>query len=123
MARYFYSIDQDKLLQLPKSILYEIITNKNLKLRDEDMLIEFIQKVYSTYSEYFDDEDEEKDDEEKINIISFYEAVDFLSLSESKFDEFAQNFESRIMTKRLWKKLYPCFYTNFGKQTRKKSNK
>lgn len=124
LASHFYSIDQDKLLRLPKSIIYKIITNKNLKLKDEDSLIDFIQKIFSD-SQYGDEEEDnskEEEDEEKIGIISFYESVDFSSLSESKFQEFTQNFESKTMTKTLWRKLNQCFYTNFTK-TNKKINK
>ena len=54
--------------------------------------------------------------EENINITSFYEAIDFLSLSESKFQEFVENFESMKMTKLLWSKLYPCFYINYSQK-------
>lgn len=123
MASNFYSFDQNKLLQLPRSILYKIITNENLKLVDEDSLIDFIQKVFNDNELNFEEEDEDNEDEndeEKINIISFYEAVDFMSLSESKFEEFSENFESRIMTKRLWRKLSHCFYTNFAKKGQKR---
>lgn len=118
IASQFYSINENKLLQLPKSILYRIITNDNLKLKNEDSLFSFIQKIFLKYSE--EEEEDYDDSEEKISMVSFYEAVEFLELSESKFEEFVRNFDSNEMSKKLWHKLFPCFYINFNKSEKKK---
>ncbi|KAK8876532.1 hypothetical protein M9Y10_006749 [Tritrichomonas musculus] len=124
IASNFHSIEQEKLLQLPKPILYSIITNKNLQLENEDSLLTFIQKIFINDEEEAEDEKENQDSEENINITSFYEAIDFLSLSESKFQEFVENFESTKMTKLLWSKLYPCFYINYSqKNEQQKKNR
>lgn len=128
IASHFYSIDENKLLQLPRSILYSIITNKHLKLRNEDSLFNFIQKIFAKdnfeydydYDEEEDDRFDDSDDTDKINILSFYETIDFSSLSEKVFQEFVENFKSSKMTKTLWRKLYPCFYTNYSKINKKK---
>lgn len=128
IASHFYSIDEDKLLQLPRPILYTIITHKKLKLKNEDSLFSFIQKIFSNenYDLEFDEDEEEDDrfeDSEEISILSFYEAIDFSSLSPSKFQEFVENFKSSKMTKTLWRKLYPCFYTNYTKTSQKYSDR
>ena len=44
IASHFYLIDEEKLLELPKRILYSILTNENLQLQNEDSLFSFIQK-------------------------------------------------------------------------------
>lgn len=92
--------------------MYSILSNEHLQLQNEDSLFSFIQKIFlNDDSDYdYDDEEEDNKDGDDISIISFYETIEFSSLSEEKFIEFLENFNSKRMTKLLWKKLYPCFY-------------
>lgn len=114
IAAHFYLIDEEKLLQLPRKFLYLILTNEHLQLKNEDSLFSFIQKIFLNLDEEEEEEElSDDEDDEKISIISFYETIEFSSLSESKFIEFIENFNSKRMTKLLWKKLYPCFYFNY----------
>lgn len=120
IANHFYLIDKDKLKQLPKSILLSIISNSNLKLESEDSLLDFINEIFPK---------EEEGEEEYFNKISFYEQLEFLELSGSKFDDFAEQLEASKMTNALWRKLYRCIsiyrtrsYSNVGIKRYKKMN-
>ena len=72
IASNFYSIDENKILSLPREIIHSIISNEYLVIESEDSLFEFIEKLFS-----------EKDN---IEFISFLEHVEFERLSESKFN-------------------------------------
>lgn len=89
----FYSIDKQKLLALPRSILFEIISNQHLKIENENLLFEFINSIYAIKNYYNED----------ILISHFYEKVRFSSLNEKKTQEFAQKFDFKLMTNELWK--------------------
>lgn len=102
LSTRFYSINPDLLKKLPLHILYQIISNKNLRLENEDNLFDFIQMIFK----------DKYNDEDKQNIIKFYEKIEYSSLSESKFLEFINNFDSTEMTQILWYKLIKCFYIN-----------
>lgn len=95
-----YSIDEEKLKKLPKPILYSILSSPHLRIKSEDWLFDFIQQIFN----------ENESDSEIFNITSFYEQIDFLALSEAKFEEFLENFEFNEMTKTIWEKLSKCFY-------------
>lgn len=104
LASHFYSIEKSKIISLPKSILYSIITNEKLKLENEDSLYEFIKEIFSQTTN-------EIKEESSFNEIMFYEEIEFSSLSERKFNEFIENFNQNEMTGNLWKKLIQCFYS------------
>lgn len=102
MASNFYQIE-DKLLKLPKKIIHSVISNKNLKIKDEDSLFEFINKIFSPSSSG------ENEDE----IMNFYEVVELCNLSEDKFNEFIDKFSPDDITYQIWEKLKNCFYYRF----------
>lgn len=111
ISSHFYSIDHNKLVKLPKSLLYSIISNKNLKIESEDSLLDFINDSF-----YKDEEEEEEYDdneEEDFDIIDFYEKIEFAALSESRFRDFLEDFDSNEITSEIWRKLCCCFYINY----------
>lgn len=75
----FHRIDKSKLLPLPKSILFLIISNNKLKLYNEDSLFDFIQQIFET---------DENDSE--LNKNNFLEKVNFLRLSQEKLNDVFQ---------------------------------
>ena len=101
LASHFYLIDEEKLLTIPKHFLYSILSNQNLKLKNEDSLLDFINKLF-----------EQAAAEDESLKIEFYEIIEFTSLSENKMREFLSDFNSNEMTKSLWSKLVECFYLN-----------
>lgn len=48
ISSHFHSIDKAKLLSLPVDILEKIILNENLKLQNEDQLVDFIDEIETT---------------------------------------------------------------------------
>lgn len=104
---HFDSIDKNKLLNLPKSVLYSIISSQNLKISSTDSLFDFINKFFSNRK---DDRDDSID---KLNLISFYELLDIQKLSQKKFQEFIDAIVLEDMTFELWSKLKECFKSNF----------
>lgn len=96
----FYLI-KDKLLTLPKSILYLIISNENLKLKSEDSLFDFINEIFSN---------EKVQDDEKEQKIYFYEELILSQLSKEKFNEFINEINSKDITQNIWEKMKECFF-------------
>ena len=105
----FSQIDESKLLKLPKRVLYSIISNEKIKVKNEDWLFDFIQKIYSTNNSF--------DTKEEISIEYFYEKLEIENLSENKFLEFIESLDSSEITRIIWAKLKNCFYN------REKTNK
>ena len=105
IASHFYIIDENKLVKLPKSTLYSIISNQNFKIKDEDSFLDFINTMFST---------ENDKNNENLTKIDFLEKIEFSGLSESKFQEFLKNFEFNEMTTEIWQKLCRCFISNFS---------
>lgn len=108
----FCSIDQNKLLQLPKSALYSILSNDHLKIQNEDSLYDFIREIFPNDTEHSDE----------LDIASFYELIEFANLSEKKFSEFLNDFDFNILTRKLWSKLLKCFYINIESYKQEKNN-
>ena len=104
ISSHFYSIEKTKLLKLPKSILYSIISNQHLKLKDEDSLLDFINQIFIG---------EKNSNDDFLNIISFYELIELESLSEIKFNEFINKIKSNEMTHLLWEKFKEYFQNHF----------
>lgn len=107
IANHFYLIEEEKLLKIPKNILYSILCNQKLKLKNEDSLFDFINKLFEENNNSNNDNDDEYPSKTE-----FYETIEFTSLSEEKMNEFLLNFDSNDMTKTLWSKLVKCFYLN-----------
>lgn len=103
ISSHFYLIDQEKLLKLPKLILYSIISNEKLKLYDEDSLYDFINSIFSK-------EDSNNERDTHLSKIEFYEFIDFSFLSEGKFLDFIENIESTDITHMIWEKLKECIH-------------
>ena len=103
IASHFYSIDQNKIIELPIEIIHLIVSNSNLKIESEDSLFDFITHLFDIKG---------KEQHEEIDIISFYEEILFDQLSESKFKDFIDRFSGSDMTDKLFKKLSKCFYVN-----------
>lgn len=101
VSSHLYSINDQRLKKLPKTVLYSLISNANLKIRSEDWLFDFINQIFKG---------NKRESEEEISISEFYEQVNFLALSEAKFEEFLENFEISEMTNSIWQKLSKCFY-------------
>lgn len=89
----FHSIDENQLLQLPKTVIYSIISNEHLKVKSEDSLFDFINKLF------VNDEDDENDE---FDMISFYEKIDMINLSKEKLNEFLDRIKISNMTSNLW---------------------
>lgn len=113
IASNFYSIDQQKLLQFPKSTLYSIISNKNLKLDNEDSLLDFIDSIFKKNEEELN-ESKKEDQNDDINITMFYEHVQFCMLDSWRFLNFLNNFRYYEMTNDLWRSLVKCFHVNYN---------
>lgn len=105
ISSHFYKIDQNKLLTLPKSVLYSIISNSKLIIESENSLYQFINKLFLNINS----EKEKLEKDKYNNIILFYENVEFSQLDENIFSQFISQFDFTEMTNLLWKKLCKCF--------------
>lgn len=94
IAKNFCSIDKKKLMKTSKSNLFKIINNKNLKLKSEDSLFDFITEI-------FQNEDNDNDN----NLIYFYEKIDLRNLSDAKFIEFLKAINPNEITTNLWENI------------------
>ena len=86
-------------MNLPKSVLFSIISNENLKTSNVDSLFDFINKIFSNTK---DDRNDISDD---LNLISFYEQLDIEKLSKDKFEELIESINLEEITRLLWYKL------------------
>lgn len=112
IASHFHSIDQLKLLSLPKCVLYSIISSEKLKIENEDSIYLFIKQAFNNINDTCNDKNIYDDD---ISIMQFYELIDFSSLSQKNFYDFIDNFDPTLMSTFLWNRLKKCFYLTFGK--------
>lgn len=110
ISSHFYSIDQEKLKKLGKPILFEIISNENLKIESEDSLFDFINELFN-------------DDNYESNYtnIDFYEKLMFGNLSEDKFKEFSLKISGCEMTSPLWSSIRQRFIGKESVKDRYKS--
>lgn len=115
----FYLFDHSKLLKLPKSTLFLILSNENLTLNSEDSLFEFIKKIFSPS----ENENFYHEDDEYINEAMFYELIDFTALSNDKIYEFIESFDTNNITRNLWQKFTKCFDTIRNENLNTKSTK
>lgn len=58
LSNQFHEINKEKLFSLPMKQLYRIISNKHLKIENEDWLFEFIEELFENKRK---DEEKEKD--------------------------------------------------------------
>lgn len=113
IASNFYLIDHEKLLQLPKSIIYSIVSNDHLKLDDEDDLFDFINSIFSKNEEEEEEFVKAAQNDDDISITMFYEKIEFYMLTEWKFLDFLDNFNYTEMTNDLWRNFVKCFHLNY----------
>lgn len=122
ISSHFYLIDKKELINLPKPILYSIVSNQNLKIESEDSLLDFIYDIFPN-QEYEDEYEEEEEIDDNFSIVNFYEKVEFIGLSEGKFRYFLKYLDSNEITNELWRKLCPCFYVNIQSSRRTNRNR
>ena len=103
ISKHFYLIDKEKLFQLPKRVLYSIISNESLTIESEDSLFDFINQLFNN---------QEKEENPEIDFITFLEQIYFENLSEEKLSSFLDNFNPNDMTVALWSKLRSCIHCN-----------
>ena len=106
-------IDESKLLNLPNSIMYSIISNSHFKIEDEDSFFDFINN-------FFANNQNNNNEDNEFDIIEFYEKVEFSQLSKNKFSEFLSKFDYNEMTAPLWRKLCQFFHITFHSQNKRK---
>ena len=97
ISQNFYLIDQNKLIDLPTSILYMIISNTKLRLNSEDSLFEFINKIFINAN----------DDPSKI--ISFYELIQVSNLTDECFNQFLLKIDSNDINSTIWENIRKRF--------------
>lgn len=108
LSKSFFSIEKEKLLKLPKSALYSIISNPNLRIESEDSLVDFIYDIFET---------DEDDENESFSMISFLELVHIESLSENKMIEIIEMIEPQNISKTLWEKFIKLINNNNNNST------
>ena len=96
--------DISQMKNVPRKILYAIISNEHFKSSDEDALIDFINEIFA-------DSQNGNGNGEEVSDIEFYETVDLKNLSEDKFREFLSKLDFTKMTGSLWSRLCECFFT------------
>ncbi|KAK8897927.1 hypothetical protein M9Y10_000160 [Tritrichomonas musculus] len=109
ISTHFYSIDENKLLSLHSDILYSIISNEKLVIESEDSLFEFIEKLSKAKAKV----------KEALDVVRFYEEIEFTKLSEAKFNDFIETFDINEMSHEMWEKLRQCFYSCMKDSTEK----
>lgn len=112
VASNLHSIDENKILQLPKTVFYSIISNEELTIENEDKLYDLIESFLFRHEGETDETDETDGSKSEMNKIDFYEQIEFQFLSEDKFNEFIENFDINDITSDLWRKFKKCFYNN-----------
>ncbi|KAK8891019.1 hypothetical protein M9Y10_028222 [Tritrichomonas musculus] len=101
ISSHFFSIDQSKLIKMPKSILFSIISNKKLRITSEDSLLDFITEIFKN-----------DENDEQFNINQFYEAIEINGLSENKLFQFLNEIELSEISRELWGKIIQCINRN-----------
>lgn len=117
ISSHFYLIDQNKLILLPKNVLYSIINNDKLKIIDEDSLFEFIEKLFSN-------DHDDYNETNKISKLIFYELIELPFLSETNFKMMIESIDYNKISSKLWYKMKLCFYNEYkNNKTLIKSNR
>ena len=77
---------EEELRRLNMATLERILSNKNLQLKDEDQLLEFVNRLYISDHKYSE----------------LYEYVSFLNTSRSAIIQFVENYKVDDITKAVW---------------------
>ena len=96
ISRHFENIDKEKMKLLNIDIIEKIINNENLKLHDEDSLLNFLLEIYS------------KDD----RFCSLFEYVIFNNVSKEMMEKFIQQFDINHMNLSIWKTICQRLFGN-----------
>lgn len=110
ISKNFSTIKKNKLIKLPRSILYQIINSEHLQIESEDSLFDFIQKVFLT--------DETTEDD--YTLPDFLERVNVLGLSDSRFHKFLKIVTLENLTNPLWSKLCKLLNQSFKAMKKRK---
>lgn len=87
ISSHFENIDKEKMKLLNIDIIEKIINNENLKLHDEDSLLNFLLEIYS------------KDD----RFCSLFEYVIFNNVSKEMMEKFIKQFDINHLNLSIWK--------------------
>ena len=110
ISQNFYLIDQNKLIGLPKSILYMILSNKKLKLNNEDSLFEFINSIFSN------------NNDDSVEIISFYELIQIQNLTDKCFSKLLLRINANDINSTLWQNIRERFCVSNEKSLLQKTS-
>lgn len=111
LSSQFYLIEPSKIKKLPKPLLYSIVSNENLKITDEDSLLDFCDEIFSN--------ELNEDDQHFYDKYTFYELINFKLLSEKKFNEFIMGLELSEMSNEIWCKLRNMIICKPNKEKRR----
>lgn len=100
IASHFYSIDKSKIYPLPKLIIYSIISNDNLKLENEDTLLDFIIEIFKT--------NHGEQDNQSLKINDFLGKVNFLRLTEKGLAKIFDIIDHNQINQEIWSKIVQC---------------
>lgn len=104
-------VDIDEFLKASREIQYKIISHEDLQIESEDSLFDIISQIIEI----------KKDDE--VEEILFFEEIEFISLSETKFIEFVSVFDFNDMSGQLWQNLCQCFFLHPVKKCQQKQKR
>lgn len=107
ISSHLYLIESNQLIHLPKSLLYSLISNPNLKVKSEDPLFNFIHDIFAKTDTEKPHTPENEDYD--YNLITFYELIEPKNLSSAKFCEFLRSLNLNELTNSVWQKLCNTF--------------
>ena len=99
MAKKFDLIDKKCLKNLPKSVIYTVISNKNLVVESEDSLFDFVMDVFES------DESEKCEENDEYNLMLFLEKIELGNLTEKKCAKYIQQIDPNKITGTIWKSI------------------
>ena len=112
IASHFYMVDIDEFLKASREIQYKIISHEDLQIESEDSLFDIISQIIEIHK-----------DTDEVEDILFFEQIEFLSLSETKFLEFVSVFDFNDMSGQLWQNLCQCFFPHRVKKCQRKQKR
>lgn len=104
IAENFYKYEKIKLFKLPKIVLFHVISSDKLTIKNEDELFEFITELFQSNNHKFD-----TDEENKIDITSFYELIDFNYLNDDNLLHLIHDIKVDQISSQLWQQIKTIF--------------
>lgn len=89
IAKHFYDIDLEELKTLGTTVIELVINNSNLRLPDEDYLLQFVLDLYSNNSK----------------MSNLFHYVDFLNVSNEELLHFHEKFDLNDVNGLIWNKI------------------